>query len=184
METLDIKTIPKDDTLLFLAEFSQKPPKGDLLFAFYMKYFFGIDFKESDFERINGKPYLKDRSYYFSHSNKGNFSLLAISFVKDIGCDLEILDFNRSVNRIALRFFSKKEQEYYYGDLRISSNDEEYELMRKKRFYEVWTQKEAYLKLTGEGIAAMKSLDTKDVKISSKITSFSNENFVFSVAKE
>ena len=92
----------------------------------------------------NGKPYLQDYPFYFNLSHSGEYVFCVISG-REVGVDIQQL---RPVDEVRLtrRFFSEEEQKA----LEKCFNREE----QRKLFYRLWTRKEAYGKLTGEGIAA------------------------------
>lgn len=92
-----------------------------------------------------GKPYLKSLPYYFSISHSGEYVLCVIS-EEEIGADIqwqEVCD----IQRLGQRFFSPEER----IQLRRCSSAREQTVY----FYELWCRKEAWGKLTGEGIAAV-----------------------------
>ena len=93
----------------------------------------------------NGKPYLENYPFYFNLSHSGNYVVCAIS-PREVGVDIQ--EYRQvDMERLAKRFFSKEEQ----NALKVcTKGKEQYEL-----FYQLWTRKEAYGKLTGEGIAAV-----------------------------
>lgn len=101
-----------------------------------------------------GKPYLEncsDFKYNISHS--GDY--VAIAYGKeDVGIDIEQI---REMDlKVANRFFHNDEIEY------ITRTNKE----QNKRFFEIWTGKEAYLKYTGQGINV--PLDSVVVNIEEK----------------
>ena len=144
----------------------------------------------------NGKPLVptKDNSkeFHFNLSHSGEMVLMAVSS-KEVGCDveqwenekqgatlMEQLDrvsqeavpgeeehtleavpieenaLSRRHQKIAQRFFTEKEQK---------AVDEG----GKKAFYRIWTRKESYIKMTGEGMKVpFLSLDTCPVSLDSK----------------
>jgi 4'-phosphopantetheinyl transferase len=88
-----------------------------------------------------GKPYIEDyHDIHFSITHTGSLWMCAVSDA-EIGIDAEYAD--RRIFReekITERFFSEEERRYTgEGDIR-------------HRFLEIWTRKEAYLKLRGDGI--------------------------------
>lgn len=132
---------------------------------------------------FNGKPLVptKDTSkeFYFNLSHSGDMVLMAVSS-KEVGCDVEQLEsekqkavsgeeenaqeavpieenvVSRRHQKIAQRFFTEKEQK---------AVDEG----GKKTFYRIWTRKESYIKMTGEGMKVpFLSLDTCHVSLDSK----------------
>lgn len=94
-------------------------------------------FTESDlYFNEHGKPYIKNKPF-FSYSHSGDYICLVIDNY-EVGVDIEkVKDFKISN---LCRVFNEKE--LVFGD---KSN---------KNFYEIWTKKESYLKLTGQGITA------------------------------
>ena len=97
----------------------------------------------------NGKPYLVGEKYFFSISHSGKYVCVAVNREKPVGVDIEEI---KSVNsRIAKRVFSESDMCYVfenseYPDCIISDPSV------LERFFRVWTYKEAYVKMTGEGI--------------------------------
>ena len=88
-----------------------------------------------------GKPYLKNNeNFFFSLSHSGSKVLCAIAEVP-IGCDIE--EMNTPSSQIADRVLAPEERKLFID----KSRDEQREI-----FYTLWTGKESYLKLTGEGI--------------------------------
>lgn len=93
----------------------------------------------------NGKPYLQDYPLYFNLSHSGNYVVCAVS-TQEVGVDIQ--EYKKAdVKRLARRFFSGEEQSI----LMACANEKE----QNELFYQLWTRKEAYGKLTGEGIAAV-----------------------------
>ncbi|MGN0403012.1 MAG: 4'-phosphopantetheinyl transferase family protein [Acetatifactor sp.] len=97
---------------------------------------------------VHGKPYLKEIPIQFSISHSGRFVLCAVS-EREIGADIQRMEDRTRVRRLAERFFAEDEKQFLAGCER------EEEL--KRRFYELWTKKEALGKLTGEGIFTNKT---------------------------
>ena len=91
-----------------------------------------------------GKPYLKDYPFYFNLSHSGSYVVCAFSG-QEVGVDIQ--QYKRTnIVRLAERFFSAEEKKA----LKACHDQKELEQL----FYQLWTRKEAYGKLTGEGIAA------------------------------
>ena len=92
-----------------------------------------------------GKPYLRDYPFYFNLSHSGNYVACALSR-QEVGVDIQ--QYKRTdIDRLAERFFSTEEKKA----LKACHDWKE----REQLFYQLWTRKEAYGKLTGEGIAAV-----------------------------
>ena len=87
----------------------------------------------------NGKPYTEISPVSISHS--GDFVLVGIS-ENEIGVDIEIIKpFDK---RLISRYFTPAEQKF------IKTDDD---------FFAIWTVKEAYLKMTGEGLKGITKLN-------------------------
>lgn len=86
----------------------------------------------------NGKPYLKDyKDMHFSLSHSGRYVICAFSG-HEIGADIQE---HRSVkDGLAERFYSEE-------DKRLLES-----MGAKAGFYKIWSIKEAFMKLTGEGM--------------------------------
>lgn len=83
------------------------------------------------------KPYIKnDNSFYFNISHSGEYVCLGVSDT-EIGVDIE--KHNKARTRLAKRFFSKREQSYCEDNT--------------SRFFDIWTQKEAFIKAVGIGLS-------------------------------
>lgn len=101
-----------------------------------------------------GKPYIKGKeSFYFNISHSGEYVVLAYGD-QPVGIDIEeIRDKNLDKNiDVAKRCFTEKEYEYVLsgycnGEGTLESATEQ------ERFFQIWTMKESYLKLTGAGIS-------------------------------
>lgn len=89
-----------------------------------------------------GKPYLKSLPLYFSLSHSGRMVLCAVSS-REIGADIQKIVQGEEM-RTANRFFSDTERELLNGC--------EDEGERRRLFFALWVRKEAYGKLTGQGI--------------------------------
>lgn len=84
----------------------------------------------------NGRPTIEGMDFNVSHS--GDYVMLVVSD-KKVGCDIErIKDRNYSVAR---KYFSESEKEW------MAESDN-----MDLAFYRIWTARESYIKLTGEGI--------------------------------
>ena len=86
----------------------------------------------------NGKPEIKGIHFNLSHSE--DMVVCAVS-EKAVGCDVEKVGEFR--NGIAERYFTENEIAY----LNLFDGEES-----KEEFYRLWTMKESYLKMTGEGV--------------------------------
>lgn len=96
-----------------------------------------------------GKPYFREIPLFFSISHSGNYVLCAVD-EREIGADIQRIQ-SVDVGKLAGRFFSEPERMLLE---RCGSDGE-----RKRLFFELWTRKEAWGKLTGEGVAPVLGRD-------------------------
>ena len=105
----------------------------------------GLDYSKLDFEvSQNEKPIIvsneNDVIVYFNLSHSKNMVMCVISD-KPVGCDIqENKDYKAGV---AQKFFTAEEFEYLEG---LPKED------RVRAFYRIWSLKESFVKMTGEGI--------------------------------
>ena len=104
-----------------------------------------------------GKPYLKmpqknSEALHFNLAHSQDLAIYALCGDREVGIDLEYINLQCDVERIAKRYFLPSEQKV----ISIFSDREKYQA-----FYQIWTLKEAYGKASGQGIANI--LDTVDV---------------------
>lgn len=128
----------------------------------------GIPFNEVAFSHNeHGKPYIENDNYHFSISHSDNL----IAFVwhtSPVGIDVQKMKTSVSP---AVRFFTKNEQNYI-------SND-------PSRFFEIWTKKEAYVKMLGTGLRQpLSTFDVLTEPVKSMLFSTSFDNFYLSVCAE
>ena len=87
----------------------------------------------------NGKPQIE--GFYFNLSHSEDMVICAVSDTGNIGCDIEKI--KEAPLKVADRHFCKTECMHLYN-LPEEQRDEE--------FYRIWTLKESYMKMTGDGI--------------------------------
>jgi len=80
----------------------------------------------------------------FNLSHNDDLIICAVSLDKKIGCDIESLSRKISIEAIAQRYFSATE----FNALTALSPT-----LQRRRFFEYWTLKEAFVKATGMGIS-------------------------------
>lgn len=115
----------------------------------------------------NGKPYIEGISVHFSISHSKNIAVCAISD-RPVGIDIEFI---RDVNlNVAKRQFAPDELKYVFEKWDLS----------KKRFFEIWTRKEAYVKLIGRGISYFPNFS---VMGNNKIETHIRNRYIVSIAK-
>lgn len=96
-----------------------------------------------------GKPYFQDIPVFFNLSHSGDYVCCVFS-EQEVGVDIQYRK-SLSSDGIVRRFFAETEQKLWEnGSVGEDSG---------KLFYRLWTRKEAYGKLTGEGIAGAASVD-------------------------
>lgn len=114
----------------------------------------------------NGKPTVQGHpEFYFNLSHAGNYVVLAYGDVP-LGVDIEQIREKDNL-RVARRCFTEREYAYVSGQKEVVSQEPadshgglEEKLRFKpddslcaERFFYLWTMKESYLKLTGDGIS-------------------------------
>lgn len=104
----------------------------------------------------NGKPYLSDNSLYFSISHCDGLAVCALAETP-VGVDCESI--RHTSTAVMKRCYSDSETSYV-----LTSADSD------KAFSQLWTLKESYVKMTGDGIAS--DLKTKCFDIESGRTLF------------
>lgn len=96
---------------------------------------------------VQGKPYFRNLPFYFNLSHSGSFVLCGLS-MEEIGADIQ-QHCGKDVGKLGRRFYSKRE----------SMALEQAGAERENLFYRLWARKEAYGKLTGEGIGKALGMD-------------------------
>jgi len=116
-----------------------------------------------------GKPSADGLNIHFSISHSVGLAVCAVSD-RPIGVDAE----HRRVvpEDVIARCFSQGEQDYVLEEPRKT----------RGRFFEIWTQKEAYVKMMGTGITDFPSFDVTTKKDNIKTAAF--KDYVISVATE
>ena len=118
------------------------------------------------------KPYVRDGSLYFSVSHSGDIVAIAVDD-KEIGMDVEELPAEDRL-KIADRFYHPREREV------VHAAEEE-----ARAFCRIWTRKEAYLKMTGEGISAdLTAFDTTASPLSERLYTVDLDGYCLSVCCE
>ena len=101
---------------------------------------------ESVFHTENGKPYVKEDGIFIGAAHTCG-RLFAAACEVPFGIDAESTKRNtRGASKIAAKYFSCGEQKLLMSG--------------EKTFAEIWTAKESFLKLTGEGLAGLREADT------------------------
>ena len=122
----------------------------------YLRYLL-CQYLQTDNDNINfdynskGKPFLSHQKTFsnfdfdlnFNLSHSKNYTVYAL-YDRQIGIDLETIKKEVKVEEITKRFFTESE----FQDLCQLNESDKYSY-----FFQLWTAKEAYLKLTGEGLS-------------------------------
>lgn len=113
-----------------------------------------------------GRPFFEDRLCDFSLTHTQNHAFCALTDGKNketrIGIDAEDLDRADllQIDEMAVRWFSPNEQASFAAS------------PTKETFLRIWTRKEAYAKCTGEGLRAMREIDTEVIKNAGRMRFF------------
>ena len=104
----------------------------------------------------NGKPEVEGICFNLSHSGR---IVICATAEKEVGCDVEKIV--KAPEGVAERFFHAGESAYVNACM-----GEE----RDRRFFRIWTMKESYIKMTGEGMSLALDrfellLDSEKVKV-------------------
>lgn len=107
----------------------------------------------------NGKPRFRDYPWHFNLSHSEEYVFCVLS-EQEVGVDIQC---KRTFNneRILRRFFTEEEQKNWE---QCDSEEE-----REQYFYRMWTRKEAYGKMTGEGIAKAVSVNVMNEEAVEKL---------------
>lgn len=123
---------------------------ADLLLRRELGRFLGVLPESLIFEVSDkGKPYLLNQSCHFNISHAGDFVVAAINPEFEVGIDIEKIRPVRA--SVARHIFSDKDNMFVFGSYEIPEGLIE-DMSVLERFFRVWTYKEAYVKMTGEGI--------------------------------
>lgn len=143
-------------TYIFLSRLNKKIKTDDYVKYILSKYYF-MNFTDIEIIRgQNGKPYIKNSDIKYSVSHKKNYMVAVFSY-DEIGIDIEILT-DKDYSGIVDRYFFEDEREYILSSIS--------KLEQNKRFFEIWTKKEAYIKKYALNISYIKKIDSlrEDIK--------------------
>ena len=118
----------------------------------------------------NGKPFIDKVGVFFSISHTKNRVYCAVSD-RNIGIDAEFLSgrSDTQIQKFANRFFLENEIEF------VKKKE-----FSEEAFLEVWTKKEAYIKMKGSTIADVKKTDTSKLSI----TTYTDGKYIVSISEE
>lgn len=96
----------------------------------------------------NGKPAVQGqqclRAVRFNLSHSNGEALFVFTLKSEIGVDIEKIRYMPDMDQIAKHFFSVREYELFYSLPKRN---------KQEAFFNCWTQKEAFIKATGDGLA-------------------------------
>ena len=124
----------------------------------------------------NGRPVFESSSYYLSLSHSGDVAFSAVS-KSPVGIDVEkIRPISLSlINRVCV----DDEKAFVIGGYEITDEKNICDIDVLKRFFEIWTAKEAYFKMIGSGITDLKSVNTLEFEKES----FQHGEYIFTILK-
>lgn len=124
----------------------------------------------------NGRPVFECSSYYLSLSHSGDVAFSAVS-KSPVGIDVEkIRPISLSlINRVCV----DDEKAFVIGGYEITDEKNICDPDVLKRFFEIWTAKEAYFKMIGSGITDLKSVNTLEFEKES----FQHGEYIFTILK-
>lgn len=124
-----------------------------------------LDFSQLEIRYFdNKKPYIKGYHLDFnlSHSDVFFAYVIASSNKMKVGIDIEKIK-KMEINSIVDEYMHPQEKEYIYSA--------KMDFDKRIRFYEIWTRKEAYLKLFGVGI----TVALENINVSPQIANYRNQ---------
>ena len=127
---------------------------------------------------VNLKPKLENAPFvvHFNISHSGSKILVAVGFNSDVGIDVEKIVPDFDMDGFAEANYHANELNHFR-----SLNDED----ETDYFYTIWTRKEAWLKLTGEGINdKLKELDFSGSKIQPELNPHGHHDLYMTSWKE
>ncbi|HEY9050925.1 MAG TPA: 4'-phosphopantetheinyl transferase superfamily protein [Gammaproteobacteria bacterium] len=102
-----------------------------------------LEFTKGD----NGKPFLiqddTEHTIHFNLSHSQHLAMVAVCKHHEIGIDVECMERNHEWKKLILRFFTPPEQDAIFSLPEDQQHD---------AFFQVWTRKEAHMKVTGKGL--------------------------------
>ncbi len=99
------------------------------------------------FTGLYGKPHTEYVKFNLSHS--GDLVAVAVAQGGEIGCDIEKI---REIPQTVLSKLTQDEREY----IENASDGE-----KSAAFFDVWTKRESFLKMTGEGLSGFQKIELK-----------------------
>lgn len=124
-----------------------------------------------------GKPYAKNLpGVSFNVSHTKGMLLCAVSIEGNIGVDVELV--RKAPSSVMKRAFHEEEKAY----VEEASDKEE---LYNRRFFQIWTQKEAYTKYLGTGISSkLSEINTLSSELAPHYRIWEENGFIFTVYTE
>jgi 4'-phosphopantetheinyl transferase len=113
-----------------------------------------IVYNESEYGKLSVVDQGAGKELYFNLSRSGNFALVAVNRMTEVGVDIEKIVSERADRGVAGRFFTRQE----YKNLEALGRDK-----WDPGFFSCWTRKEAFIKAVGEGLS--RPLDSFEVSV-------------------
>ncbi len=114
-----------------------------------LAYYLNLDAKDIEFSQTEyGKPsvfFPQHKNLKFNLSHTEDMSILAVTKSNEVGIDIEFSQRKTDWKAISQRFFTAEEQ--------LALSELNTEVKQKQAFYELWTRKEAYMKVLGTGLS-------------------------------
>ncbi len=171
---------------------------GRFLIRKYFMEVFPNNYKDLEISFLkNGKPYLKNNNIFFNISHSKNL-VVAIFYDNNCGIDIQLIsEYNKNIIK---KNFHKKEIFNFTNNNKntcIDYKDTDYNAIKKHKDYlftKIWTLKESYLKLKGDGLTTKTNnffvnennllvLDDNviyDIKFKSEVIDFYDEKYILS----
>lgn len=131
---------------------------GEALLRYALEKYFDLEYeKEIIAENEFGKPYLINKQISFNISHSGDWSVL-VCFENDSGIDIEKIE--EPPYEIMTKTFTQKEIE------QIENIDQQ---VKGRQFYKMWTLKESYIKMIGQGLSLALDSFSIDIEDENKI---------------
>lgn len=119
-----------------------------------------------------GKPYVCNaEGHHFNISHSGDYVLCAVSNAP-VGADIERI---RQVEENLIRYVCTEEE------LQYTLSDEIQAAEKWRRFFRIWTAKEAYFKYCGTGISDFKQLSIFEAPLAGKTATFYQGEYAVSI---
>lgn len=120
---------------------------GEYCLIQLLKDEYNLDYEDvSILKNGNGKPYINDKNIYFSISHSNDYVVVAVSN-NEIGVDIERI---KATDLKTIKQFANDDEREFI----LSSKEETH-----KRLFEIYTLKEAYIKMKGTNMTDFKKIN-------------------------